>query len=122
MTLDATKLFELNSARFIPPPPVELDNFAAAMIAHPEVTNVSITGHTDQLGSVAFNNRLSQQRADAVKSYLVSKGVAANRLNTRGMASTKLVVVCKEKTRAAMISCGAPNRRVEVEQITVVKR
>ncbi len=122
MTLDASKLFELNSARFVPPPPVDLDNFAAAMIAHPEVSNVSITGHTDQLGSAAFNNRLSQQRAETVKAYLVSKGIAANRLTARGMGSTKLVVVCKEKTRAAMISCGAPNRRVEVEQITVVKR
>jgi OOP family OmpA-OmpF porin len=122
MTLDASKLFELNSARFIPPPPADLDNFAAAMIAHPEVTNVSITGHTDQLGSAAFNNGLSQQRAETVKAYLISKGVPANRLTARGMGSTKLVVVCKEKTRAAMISCGAPNRRVEVEQITVVKR
>jgi OOP family OmpA-OmpF porin len=121
ISLDASKLFELNSARVVAPVP-ELDTFAAAMQSNPDVSNVMITGHTDQLGSVAYNRRLSQQRADAVKEYLVSKGVAASRLSTRGVASTELVVVCKEKTRAAMITCGQPNRRVVVDPITVVKR
>ncbi len=121
MTLDAQRLFALNSARIVPPVP-ELDSYAGALQANPQVTAVMITGHTDQLGSAAYNQRLSQQRADAVKAYLVSKGVAANRLTAKGVASTQLVTVCKEKTRAAMIKCGEPNRRVVVEQITVPKR
>ena len=120
ITLDAGKLFELNSAR-IAGTVAELDTFAAAMQSNPQIANVSITGHTDQLGSAAYNRALSQRRADSVKAYLVSKGVAANRLNAQGVGSTKLVTVCKEKTRAAMISCGTPNRRVEVEPITVTK-
>ena len=121
ITLEASKLFQLNSAR-LATPVAELDTFAAALQNNPEVSNVVITGHTDQLGTAAINNRLSQQRADAVKAYLVSKGVAASRLTARGMGSSKLVTDCKEKTRAAMITCGAPNRRVEVEPITVTKR
>lgn len=121
MTLDAQRLFELNSARIVPPIP-ELDSFAAALNANPQVTNVVITGHTDQLGSSAYNQALSQRRAEAVKAYLVGKGVDANRLTAQGLASTKLVVVCKEKTRAAMITCGQPNRRVVIEPITVPKR
>ena len=121
MTLDASKLFELNSARVVAPVP-ELDSFAAAMQNYPEVSNVMITGHTDQLGSAAYNRGLSQRRADAVKAYLVSKGVAASRLSAQGVGSTRLVTDCKERTRAAMITCGQPNRRVEVEPITVTKR
>lgn len=121
MTLDASKLFALNSARLAGPSP-ELDAFAAAMQVNPDVSQVTITGHTDQLGSAAYNRALSQRRADSVKAYLVSKGVAANRLAAKGAGSSKLVTVCKEKTRAAMISCGAPNRRVEVEPITITKK
>lgn len=121
MTLDAKRLFELNSARIVPPVP-ELDKFAEALNANPQVANVVITGHTDQLGTATYNQGLSQRRAEAVKAYLVGKGVAANRLSARGVGSTQLVVNCKEKTRAAMIQCGEPNRRVVVEPITVTKR
>lgn len=121
MTLDATRLFELNSARLIMPLP-QLDAFASALQSNPQVSNVVITGHTDQLGSATYNQGLSQRRADSVKAYLVSKGIAATRLTARGVGSTQLVTVCKEKTRAAMIKCGEPNRRVVVEPITVPKR
>ena len=121
ITLDSTRLFALNSARLVVPVP-ELDSFAAALQGNPQISNVSITGHTDQLGKAAYNQGLSQRRADAVKAYLVSKGVAANRLTAQGMGSTKLVTDCKEKTRAAMIKCGEPNRRVVIEPITVPKR
>lgn len=121
MTLDAGKLFELNSAR-LAGPSAELDAFAAALKANPDIAKVTITGHTDQLGSAAYNRGLSQRRANSVKAYLVSKGIAANRLVAQGVGSTKLVKDCKEPNRAAMITCGAPNRRVEVEPITVVKK
>jgi OmpA-OmpF porin, OOP family len=121
ITLDATRLFELNSARLIMPVP-QLDSFASALQSNPQVSNVMITGHTDQLGSAAYNQGLSQRRAESVKAYLVSKGIAASRLTAQGVASTRLVTVCNEKTRAAMIKCGEPNRRVVIEPITVPKR
>jgi OmpA-OmpF porin, OOP family len=120
VTLDATRLFELNSARLIMPVP-QLDSFAAALQSNPQVSNVMIAGHTDQLGSASYNQALSQRRAESVKAYLVSKDIAASRLTAKGMASTQLVTVCKEKTRAAMIKCGEPNRRVVIEPITVPK-
>lgn len=86
---------------------------------NPQIGNVAISGHTDQLGSDDFNRGLSQRRADAVKTYLVKKGVDAGRLTAQGMGSGKLVTDCKETTRAAMIKCGTPNHRVEIEPITV---
>ncbi|WP_418315760.1 OmpA family protein [Piscinibacter sakaiensis] len=121
MTLEASSLFALNSATVTPPQP-ELDNFAAALLANPQINEVVITGHTDQLGTPAINARLSRERAEAVKAYLVSKGVAANRLTTRGLGSSQLVTNCQLPTRAEMIQCGTQNRRVDIEPITVTKR
>jgi OmpA-OmpF porin, OOP family len=121
MTLSASSLFDLNSARILPPV-AELDDLAAALQANPQIGSVVITGHTDQLGTPAVNRRLSQQRADAVKAYLMGKGVAANRLTARGVGSSQVVTDCQLPTRAEMIKCGTQNRRVEIEPITVTKR
>ena len=121
ITLEASSLFELNSARVMAPV-AELDAFARALADHPEVGTVVITGHTDQLGTDAINRRLSQQRADAVKAYLVGKGVSASRMTARGVGSSQVVTDCQLPTRAEMIKCGTQNRRVEIEPVTVTKR
>ena len=121
MTLEASSLFALNSARVVPPQP-ELDAFANALQANPQINEVVITGHTDQLGTASINTRLSKERAEAVKSYLVAKGIAANRLTARGVGSTQLVTNCQLPTRTEMIQCGKQNRRVDIEPITVSRR
>ena len=56
-----------------------LDTVAATLKASPD-TKVEVQGHTDSSGSRKTNTRLSQQRADAVKNYLVSKGVKPEQL------------------------------------------
>ncbi len=121
ITLEASSLFALNSSRIMPPQP-ELDSFAAALQANPQINEVIITGHTDQLGTPSINTRLSQQRADAVKAYLVAKGIETNRMTARGVGSSQLVTNCQLPTRAEMIQCGTQNRRVDIEPITVSKR
>jgi OmpA-OmpF porin, OOP family len=120
ITLAASSLFAINSAT-ISTAVSELDALATALKANPQVSSVVITGHTDQLGKEAVNRRLSQERAEAVKTYLVGKGVDANRLVAKGMASSQLVTNCKLPTRAEMIKCGTANRRVVIEPITVTK-
>ena len=82
------------------------------------VTFVMITGHTDRLGSHAYNQKLSEQRAEAVKSYLTSKGINSEVTDTMGAGKTQPVpgVTCADSLpRAKMIECLAPNRRVAVE-------
>jgi OOP family OmpA-OmpF porin len=60
-----------------------LDEAAQTLKDNPDV-NVMISGHTDSIGSDEYNQRLSERRAQAVKQYLVSQGIAASRLSTEG--------------------------------------
>ena len=120
VTLSAQELFEFDKATLRQPQP-KLDEIAAALVANPGIRNVTITGYTDQLGTDAYNLKLSQRRAEAVKSYLAGKGVEARRLTAVGKGEANPVVQCNDKDRAALIRCLEPNRRVEVEEITVNK-
>ena len=69
---------------------VALDHVAEALLAHPAM-QVEIGGHTDAVGDDASNLRLSQQRAQAVREYLVSRGVPAARLAHKGYGETQPV-------------------------------
>lgn len=78
---------------------------------------VLVTGHTDRIGSQAYNQKLSERRADAVRDYLVSKGVPRDKIETLGMGKTQPIpgLVCNQKNFKELIACLAPNRRVDVE-------
>lgn len=83
-----------------------LDNAAAILLSHPDVS-VEIQGHTDQIGSDKYNEQLSMKRAEAVKKYLVAKGVDAGRLTTSGKGKSTLLF--KESDTESRFY----NRRVE---------
>ena len=68
-------------------------------------------GHTDSIGTDAYNQRLSVRRAEAVKAYLVSKGIEANRVYTEGKGEKQ--PVADNKSAAGR----AKNRRVEIEVV-----
>ena len=77
---------------------------------------INVYGHTDRIGSAQYNQKLSERRANAVKSYLVSKGVATSRIETYGYGKTSPTKKCPGKmSRKELVSCLAPNRRVVVE-------
>ncbi len=57
-----------------------------------------------------------------MRDYLIGKGIAAERLKAYGKGEANPVVTCNDKRRADLIKCLEPNRRVEVEQITIERR
>jgi len=73
--------------------------------------NIEVAGHTDSRGSDAYNMNLSQQRAEAVRNYLVSKGIAADRLSARGYGESQ--PVADNATDEGRFK----NRRVELVRI-----
>jgi OOP family OmpA-OmpF porin len=121
VTLSATELFAFDSAQ-LRMPQTKLDEIAQVLSAGQYNGNVTVTGYTDRLGSDAYNLKLSQQRAEAVRNYLTSKGVAANRLTAVGKGESNPVVTCNDRKRSDLIECLAPNRRVEVEEIVIERR
>lgn len=81
------------------------------------VTGVRVAGFADQMGDAAFNEKLSKKRADAVRKYLVSKGIVnAQVVETRWFGASVPSTKCpKELSRAKKIKCLQPDRRVDVE-------
>ena len=121
-TLSASELFAFNSAKLGPSQP-KLDEVATTMNANSDIQSVTIVGYTDRIGSNAYNQKLSEARANSVKAYLAAKGVASSRLTAVGKGESDPVVECKdEKKRPALIKCLEPNRRVEIEPVTFTKQ
>jgi len=80
--------FEYNATQLTRPARQTLDEVASALLTQPEL-NVEIQGYTDSTGSDAYNLGLSQRRAEAVKTYLLGRGVAATALAAKGYGKSK---------------------------------
>ena len=99
----------------------QLDRFAKELDGT-AFERVVVEGHTDRLGSTAYNQNLSQQRAEAVKSYLVTSGhVDPMKITASGKGEadpeTKAADCVGTKATAKLIECLAPDRRVDVEVV-----
>lgn len=119
-TLSATELFTFDSSA-VNLPQAKLEEIATAVKGPGSPQKIVITGYTDRLGSEAYNQKLSERRALAVKDYIVSKGVASDRLVAEGKGEADPVVQCDDKNKAALIKCLAPNRRVEIDEVKIVR-
>lgn len=116
-TLAADTLFAINSFQLRPTAKTKLDEFAAELDQF-DYQRIHITGHTDPTGTAQLNERLSRQRAEAVKRYLVTKGLPAAKIVAEGMGSSMPMVTdknCSKLPRGQMVACFQPDRRVDIE-------
>jgi outer membrane protein OmpA-like peptidoglycan-associated protein len=102
-----TILFDTGKTTLKPASLVVLDN-AAAILDEYKNANFYVDGYTDSVGSESLNQKLSEGRAASVVTYLTSKGIASNRLESRGFGEAN--PIAKNNTRAGRTA----NRRVEI--------
>lgn len=119
VTIAADALFDFNKAVLRPEGRAKLDE-VVAKAGQLELEVVIAVGHTDRIGSVAYNQRLSEKRAASVKDYLVAKGIPANRVYTEGKGKSQPVTKpneCRGPKSKKVIACLQPDRRVDIELI-----
>jgi OmpA-OmpF porin, OOP family len=110
VTYAADAFFDFDKAVLKPEGKAKLDDLVSK-IHGINLEVIIAVGHTDSVGSVAYNQRLSVRRAEAVKAYLVSKGIEKNRVYTEGKGKSQ--PVADNRTAAGR----AKNRRVEIEVV-----
>ena len=116
ITLDSKVLFDFDKAVLRPEGKAAIDSQVISKLSQiQKLEVVLVTGYTDRLGSEAHNMKLSTDRADVVRDYLVSKGVARNKIEAIGMGPKQPIVQCDQKNMKELIACLQPNRRVEVQ-------
>ncbi|MBV6409446.1 MAG: OmpA family protein [Burkholderiales bacterium] len=120
VTLAADALFDFDKAVLRPEGKAKLDDVTGKLKGM-KLEVIIAVGHTDRIGSDNYNQKLSEKRAEAVKAYLVGKGVEPNRVYTEGKGKKQPVTGDKcgtsvKKTKK-LIECLQPDRRVEIEVI-----
>jgi len=110
VTFAADAFFDFDKAVLKPEGRAKLDDLTSKMSGL-NLEVIIAVGHTDSVGSDSYNQRLSIRRSEAVKSYLVSKGVEKNRVYTEGKGEKQ--PVADNKTAEGR----AKNRRVEIEVV-----
>lgn len=105
--MPSSSLFDTNSAQLHPGAQNNMREVADILQRYPH-SDVIIAGHTDSTGETAYNQRLSQERSEAVRAFLLAQGVDPNRINTRGYGET--MPIASNDTAAGR----QQNRRVEL--------
>lgn len=119
VTLSSDALFDFNKAT-LRPEGVEKLTKLVNDVKGLKLEVIIAVGHADRLGSDAYNQKLSERRAAAVKTFLVGKGVEPNRVYTEGKGEKQPVTKagdCKGPKSKKVIDCLQPDRRVEIEVI-----
>jgi outer membrane protein OmpA-like peptidoglycan-associated protein len=108
ITLSGGVLFTSGKAELLPAAQIKLNEVATALTEQDPDSKMVVEGHTDSQGAAAFNQDLSQRRAQTVRDYLVSRGIASDRITAEGFGPTRTV------GDNATPEGRANNRRVEI--------
>lgn len=110
VTYSADALFDFDKSTIKPSGKATLDELVAK-VSKVKLEVIIVVGHTDSIGSDAYNIKLGQRRADAIKAYLISKGIEKNRVYSESKGEKQPVADNKTKEGRAK------NRRVEIEVV-----
>lgn len=116
ITLRADSAFRFGGSgedAMLPSGKAQLDAVAHNLQAATGIRRLTVTGYTDRLGGDAYNRTLSLQRAQTVRRYLEKLGVVLP-TTVQGRGNRDPLVSCAQQSRAALLECLAPNRRVEI--------
>ncbi|WP_421620718.1 OmpA family protein [Alkalilimnicola ehrlichii] len=115
ISVDSEALFGFDSDELSPGGRANLRNVIERINAMERVDSIRVNGHTDHIGSAAYNQELSERRAAAVRTFMVQQGVDDNLITSRGYGEDRPVKECPDNlSGSALIECLAPNRRVEI--------
>jgi outer membrane protein OmpA-like peptidoglycan-associated protein len=106
--------FQFNSAELSPQMRAALDDEILPKLANGEI-RVHVSGHADRIGNPEYNRKLSERRADALRAYLVQKGVDESKIEIFSYGTSLPAKDCSGEKGRALIDCLAPNRRVVLE-------
>lgn len=113
-SLSADALFAFGKAQLKSADNAELDALVDKLKAASQIDSVQVLGYTDRIGSEQANQKLSAQRAEAVRDYLVAHGVPAGVIQAEGRGAADPVADCQDQKGRKLIACLAPNRRVVI--------
>jgi outer membrane protein OmpA-like peptidoglycan-associated protein len=116
ISLDAEALFDFDRSLVRSDDRMKLDNLVDGLQGV-EYDTIVVVGHADRIGTRTYNQRLSERRANAVKSYLVKKGLTDDRIQTEGRGEFEPATDLKQcygMHKRQLIDCLQPDRRVEV--------
>ncbi len=121
VTFATDTFFDFDKAAMKPSAKAELDKLAEELRGA-NFDKVTVTGHTDRIGAHAYNVKLSTERAEAVKGYLVAaSSIPAEKIVTIGANGSEPVTkpgqCVGKKVTKALVTCLAPDRRVDIEVI-----
>jgi outer membrane protein OmpA-like peptidoglycan-associated protein len=108
ITLSGAVLFTSGASALLPGAMAKLNEVADALLKNNRDSNIVVEGHTDSQGRAADNDELSMTRANSVRDYLVSRGIASDRISAKGLGSSRPVATNKTAEGRA------DNRRVEI--------
>jgi OmpA-OmpF porin, OOP family len=118
VSFSADTLFSFNDSELGPKGKVALDEFSHEL-AGTQFDSITVEGHTDRLGSPAYNQKLSMRRAEAVRDYLASTGIEPTRISAVGKGESQPLTKTQDcrgmKPAPKLIACLQPDRRVDVE-------
>lgn len=125
ITLSSEVLFDFNKSVLRPDAKNELDPLVSRLKGDENLKSVGVEGFTDYIGSEVYNQKLSQARAESVRTYFVNAGVDGNKVSAlgKGKGEPKVGAECrakfpkdakKHKASAALKACLQPDRRVEI--------